>query len=470
MVKIEIENNHQNNFEETVNTAFRPIQYLGSKLKLVEEISEIIELNKTTNIVCDLFSGSGVVTHYLAKENDVISLDIQYYSTVIAEALTNGTKLQHEEIILFISEAISNPLFRELEFIYEPLTNLEEALLKTNLETDNDKLKFAKFIEECSVYTYLKSEKRKPKADKAVHKALNKFNERYVLAPQEIKKIAYCTLYYGGVYFSFRQALFIDALLVKINELKLVDKPKYYILLAALLSTLSEIVSTVGKQFAQPMKLTDKNNKPKVLLASRTVRDRKYNVETVYTKWVKEYSNNTYQNPRNRAITNDYKDFLRTNKREIGCFYADPPYTIDHYSRFYHILETIALYDYPELAVMNKANLGSVIMKGLYRVERFQSSFCIPSKVKGAFNDLFKEASKHECPLLLSYSPFDENTSSRARLLTIDEILTIAKGYYESVEVINTKEHQHRKLNKAQNNKHTNVNGEVMILCKKAKI
>ena len=27
--------------------------------------------------------------------------------------------------------------------------------------------------------------------------------------------------------------------------------------------------------------------------------------------------------------------------------YADPPYTRDHYSRFYHVLETISLFDSP---------------------------------------------------------------------------------------------------------------------------
>lgn len=473
MVKLEIEtlcdNNSQKNGEEIVNTGFRPIQYLGSKLRLVNEISEIVEFNKTSNIVCDLFSGSGVVSHFLANKNDVISLDIQYYSTVISEALTNGKKLSNTEITSFIKEAISNPQFTELQFVYEPLTNLEDSLLKTKLEFDNDKLNFARFIEECSVYTYLKSEEKKSITDKKVYNALTKFNEGFIKASDNVKKISYCSLYFGGVYFSFQQSLIIDALLVKINELKIVDKPKYLILLSSLLSTLSEIVATVGKQFAQPMKLTDKNNKPKVLLATRTVRDRNYDVINIFTKWLKEYSKNCHQNTRNKSITSDYKYFLNTSEDEIGCFYADPPYTIDHYSRFYHILETIALYDYPELAVMNKANRGSVIMKGLYRVDRFQSSFCIPSQAKGAFTDLFDGASKFGCPLLLSYSPFDKNTSNRPRLLSIEEIITLAKLYYENVEVIDIKEHKHRKLNKEQNNSESLMNGEVMILCKQSK-
>ena len=37
---------------------------------------------------------------------------------------------------------------------------------------------------------------------------------------------------------------------------------------------------------------------------------------------------------------------------------------------------------------------------------------------------------------------------------------------FENIEVIEIKKHQHRKLNKAQNNSEALKNGEVMILCK----
>jgi adenine-specific DNA-methyltransferase len=468
---LEILSNHVslNISEENISDAFRPIQYLGSKLRLVKEISEIIESNKTSNLVCDLFSGSGVVSHYLANKNDIISLDIQYYSTVISSALINGKKLSKSEIESFISEAKSNPIYLDLEFIYEPLTCLEESLLKSKLISDDDKIKFAEFVENCSVYSYLKSSIPFNITDTNyfVLNALKQFEERYNAASKIVQKTSYCSLYYGGVYFSFKQSIMIDALLLKINKLKSLDQQKYSILLASLLSTLSEIVATVGKQFAQPMKLTDRNNKPKKLLASRSVRDRNYDVEYIFTKWVNAYSSNCFVQTNNKSITSDYKYFLNNCKENIGCFYADPPYTIDHYSRFYHILESIALYDYPELALMKKSKVGNAIMKGLYRVNRHQSLFSIPSRAKGAFIELFNGASKFNCPLLLSYSPFDENTKNRPRLLTIDEIISLAKIYYESVEVYELKEHKHRKLNKGQNNNIALKNGEVMILCKK---
>ena len=455
---------NNNKFKEP----FRPIQYLGSKLKLVNEISEIIESNKTSNTVCDIFSGSGVVSHYLANKNNVVSIDIQYYSKIITSALTDGVKFTEDEINDFINDSINNNSIFELNKIYEPLISLENKLLESKLESEIDKLKFAEFVENCSVYSYLNSDiiNIKNKETSLVDEHLLKFKERFNETPEFIKNISYCSLYFGGVYFSFKQAVLIDALLFKINNLKNDNPEKYTTLLAALLSTLSEIVSTVGKQFAQPMKLTDKNNKPKNLLASRTYKDRNYEVLLIFKKYISEYSKYCFSNANNKAFAMDFNDYLNTTSDNIGCFYADPPYTIDHYSRFYHILETISLYDYPELAKMNKSNSGNVIMKGLYRLDRYQSPFCIPSKVKEAFDKLFKGTSKFNCPLLLSYSPFEDKTDNRPRLLTIDEIILLGKKYYNNIRIIELKEHKHKKLNKNENNSETIRNGEVMILFK----
>jgi adenine-specific DNA methylase len=456
--------NHQDQLEAT---AFRPIQYLGSKLRLVREISEITEANKTSDLVCDLFAGSGVVSHYLAQSNTVISVDVQHYSTVISTALTNGYKFSEEEKLLFLNEVITHPVFEELKFIFDPLIEVEEALMVSELETKQKKTEFANFVEHCSVYTFLNSDykKRENTTNSFVYSALRTFAQRFNKASDKAKRAAYCSFYYGGVYFSFRQSIIVDAILMSLNELKRSEPDKFAILLSSLLSTLSEIVSTVGKQFAQPMKLLDKRNKPKELLLQRSLRDRSYNVFDIYSKWIQDYSTNCYQDTNNFSVTSDFKKFLSSNReRKIGFIYADPPYTIDHYSRFYHILESIALYDYPKLAVMTKAKVGSTIMKGLYREDRYQSTFCIPSKVNAAFTDLFGESSKFNCPLLLSYSPFEKDSENRPRLLTIDQIVEIGNAYYRKAEVFEVKGHIHRKLNKAANNVGEKSNAEVLIL------
>ena len=72
--------------------------------------------------------------------------------------------------------------------------------------------------------------------------------------------------------------------------------------------------------------------------------------------------------------------------------YADPPYTKDHYSRFYHVLETLNLYDYPDVT-----GLGRV------RTNRHLSDFCYRTRAAGAFESLAALASACDSDLLISY-------------------------------------------------------------------
>lgn len=72
--------------------------------------------------------------------------------------------------------------------------------------------------------------------------------------------------------------------------------------------------------------------------------------------------------------------------------YADPPYTDDQYSRYYHVLETAILYDYPQISG-----------KGRYRSGRFSSDFSLASKVKFAFEELVRNAADLGSALVISY-------------------------------------------------------------------
>lgn len=75
-----------------------------------------------------------------------------------------------------------------------------------------------------------------------------------------------------------------------------------------------------------------------------------------------------------------------------AIIYADPPYTNDQYSRYYHLLETALLYDYP-----------STEGKGLYRNGRFRSSFSLSREVEGSFTRMITAAAKAGSSLMISY-------------------------------------------------------------------
>ena len=61
----------------------RVIQYLGSKLQILNDIETEIEmLLPDGGIVCDAFSGSGVVAYKLAQKYTVYANDIQEYAMI----------------------------------------------------------------------------------------------------------------------------------------------------------------------------------------------------------------------------------------------------------------------------------------------------------------------------------------------------------------------------------------------------
>ncbi|WAP70578.1 DNA adenine methylase [Jiella pelagia] len=97
----------------------------------------------------------------------------------------------------------------------------------------------------------------------------------------------------------------------------------------------------------------------------------------------------------NRVFHGDAVDVLQSMSEcaeRPAIIYADPPYTNDQYSRFYHLLETVLLYDYP-----------AIDGKGQYRQGRFRSSFSLATKVDGAFKKMIAGAARVGSDLMISY-------------------------------------------------------------------
>ena len=66
----------------------RLVHYLGSKLRFLDRICGAVESVAPEGArVCDLFAGSGSVSHVLSTRWDVTSVDIQEYSRVLCSAI-----------------------------------------------------------------------------------------------------------------------------------------------------------------------------------------------------------------------------------------------------------------------------------------------------------------------------------------------------------------------------------------------
>lgn len=134
---------------------------------------------------------------------------------------------------------------------------------------------------------------------------------------------------------------------------------------------------------------------------------------------------------KNISFNQDAHDLIKSIKGDI--LYLDPPYNGRQYLPNYHILETIAKYDYPEI-------------KGVTGIRKYEekdiSKFCRKKEVKDALEDIIKNSKfKH---IIMSYSTDG--------ILSIEEISEIFKnhGVEESFVIANPIEYRKYKSKHVQ--------------------
>ncbi len=332
---------------------------------------------------------------------------------------------------------------------FKPLLDSEKAALTTG-----DINTMAHIIEDGSLEVYRLEKKSNPISKELDAVLVNLTREK--VNPFETK----ISRYYGGIYFSYEQAIQIDLIL---NSIANIDIRYKDICLAALLSTVSDIVNTVGKQFAQPLKMRDSQGNLKAGSMRKIQKDRAIEVFGSYREWLKRYFSIRPGND-TTVVRQDYFQSLLSLPEDIRVVYADPPYTRDHYSRYYHVLETIALQDMPTLSTTTIRGARH-ISRGIYRDERHQSPFCIRSQAPIEFDRMCRVVAETGRKLLLSYSPYDETKKTHPRVVTIHQLEEIAGRYFQSVETVSAGHFQHSKLTSAEHQLEASDMAELLIIC-----
>jgi adenine-specific DNA-methyltransferase len=437
---------------EVPPSAFRPIHYLGNKLRMVDTIDRVVaSCAQGAGPVCDLFSGTGVVAHRLAANRRVVAADIQEYSCVLTAALLNPQALSGLDRSDLRRDARAHEnLIRSTK--YYGLIELETDALRSAVAGAPDML--CRIVEHGSVLRYAieHGEIAQPLG--------NLLHSAAASVPSGADTVL--SRYYGGLYFSYSQAAELDGLAYAIRKLR---GPSRTVALAALLSTASDLVSTVGSQFAQPVRPTDKDGRPKVASLRVVAKKRVRSAADVYWERLQQYEQLTPTSEQHTVLRADYRDVLRQLPADTAAVYADPPYTRDHYSRFYHVLETIAQGDEPSVSSVRVGKVDRA-SRALYRRQRHQSPFCIASEVVPAFTELFSGVARLGAPLVLSYSPYTTGTVARPRprLVTVDQIIELAQAHFAHVDVQSAGQMSHSKLNQDHLNREVTHAAEVLII------
>ena len=431
---------------------FRPVHYLGCKLRVLEVLEACLDsVDPGGGGVLDLFSGTGVVAAQLAGHRPVVATDIQEYARVLASALLAEEALSPSESVELLARAARH---RDETRVEGLVALVEHERSCVALADAGQPEALCSIIEDGSL---LRSQIGGPAGDRRLARLLARAAAGVPAGPNTV-----LTRYYGGVYFSYEQALMLDGLTATVRHL---DQPLRDVGLAAVMSTASDVVSSVGNQFAQPLRPRGGDGRPKGASLRATARRRRLSVPELFLTWMDRYASLPAPDHPSVAVRADFEEALASPPAPISAIYADPPYTRDHYSRYYHVLETIALGDEPEVSRMRLGN-ETLISRGLYRDQRHQSPFCIKSQAPKAFAALFAGARKLDVPIVVSYSPHGEGSASRPRLMTIDEITELAGEWYSDVEIVSAGKLAHSKLNASRLNFQIAYDAELFIVCR----
>lgn len=432
-------------------TVWRPINYLGSKLRLIEPLRLAIDRADPSGApVVDLFSGSGTVSAALSTNRDVIAVDIQEYSRVLCSAILQPPDVSDSKVHEFLIRSQGSRNHARLSEA-APLIDYEQFCLGEARHGYFEPI--CDLIDHASIVAFHGHDRP------AVQRRLETAHQN-TLGALTNKMVV--LRHFGGLYFSYKQAVELDLLLLEAHA---EDDEVRDFFLAAIISTASEIVNTVGKHFAQPIRPRGSDGKPKRHLITKIIRDRELEVGPIFLTWLDRYRSFRRTGRKHSVIRRDYVGALENLGRNIGVVYADPPYTRDHYSRFYHVLETMSLMDDPGVSTTRIHAAKETFSRGMYRRDRHQSPFCIKSQVVGAFEGLFSAIRDLKVPLVLSYSPYSAATNSHPRVITVEQLTALTAKYFARVEKLSAGKFSHMKLNTTRLHLDASEEAEFIFIC-----
>jgi adenine-specific DNA-methyltransferase len=349
------------------------MQYLGSKARISDWIlHEIKKCLPDTDSFIDAFAGTGVVGAAAAKCGyRLYANDIQPYSYCILQSMfAQPTKGLNKAIADLNSIANSS-----IASIFGPnISEYAEEEDRFFSEFRDGKLnwkKYKAFCEQTPIITPTKE---------------------FILSKTSKKTYELFVTYYSNTYFGVRQCIQLD-LLRKIAS-QYPANVTYHVMAATLAAMTYAVSSTTHlAQYLKPTSATTAQN----LFNKRSI-----NIISDVVTRLTGISKTKPKTTPDCIYNSDFRVAITSIKPGPNhVIYVDPPYFKEHYSRYYHVLDTFCLYDYPMLTYNPRTD---AVTSGRYREGRIVSEFGLKSSVKKAFSDLFKLGASHFTNIVISYA------------------------------------------------------------------
>lgn len=382
------------------------VGYMGTKKHLAPIVSEVVSTCKPGPVL-DAFSGMCAVGEAIGTSRAVWHNDVQRFSFEVAKAFFGSTSLPPTAsfaVSMLYADYIKNK--NELSNRFNTELKEEEAALSA-----------------ADYNTLYKRATLGPHVGNNVN--LEKERLSLIIKPKSFPYRMFSITFSDG-YFGLQQSIEIDSIKYSLDQAvdnRIINNDEYRWLIIGLCHAALKIASTTG-HFAQFMKPSEKNIKT-------FVRQRKRSTWEVWLSCVAVLSpvgTRTWRE-NNKCFNKDSLTLLEEMSslaEAPSVVYADPPYTDDQYSRYYHIWESLVLYDYPQSSGI-----------GRYRPDRYTTPFSKKSTVIQAMDDFVLSCRKINVDLVLSYP--ENGLLSNAGSNIIDTL----KKHYKNVEISHCVDYQH---------------------------
>ncbi|MFC2150568.1 DNA adenine methylase, partial [Calditrichota bacterium] len=393
------------------------------------------------DIIVDLMAGTHTVGYAMKQRCRMVANDIQRYSMVIGNTLLNYNPQPHFDGAVL--EAFNKYYLANMRHL-KNLFNLgfkSESTFVNAAKTEQPS--WAEYSDFCENYPHFL---RPTKAPGYPEEFMLLFGKHRVEAYRTLNKLepySLFSLYYANTYLGVLQCAQVDSIRYAIDKIcdEWVDANADYgydgfglrcLLLSALIASISRGNPGPGHWAAFP-RVNDRNYD--YLLGYRRLDlhqifvDRVKRIEEEIAKHQSPFEAHTVK-------TEDYVTFMAEVHEYIKkakVVYLDPPYSQGHYSRFYHLIETLIQYDYPEIS-----------HSGRYRTDRHQSPFAHKGKVAAAVGAVCEVARDAGTTMVLSYS--------RGGIVPEHEAFqAILEKYYPTSKIeLRTLSSEHSKLGQAK--------------------
>lgn len=277
------------------------MKYMGNKGKMLPVLGDILSFHsKNAARIADPFCGSAAVSWFLAETTDkaIISGDIQSFAVARARAVIERTE------------------------VIDPTSMLSYWFTKAKMVVDSVASHFPNHLKS------IEPDLTDPALIKYVVTQSRKFCKDVLpVVFQDFEGVWPISKAYGGYYYSPVQALVFDALRQTLPS----DSTKRKIALAALIEATSRAAASPGHT-AQPFQPTESSAK---YIIEAWLRDPWLLVKASVTEIASRAANTP-----GRSVIGDFSKTI-SYLQAGDLVFADPPYSGVHYSRFYHVLETI---------------------------------------------------------------------------------------------------------------------------------